>query len=451
MIIASNRGPYTFAAGGFQHSSGGLVSAVEPVLSEAGGTWIAWAGRTPAESNKNAQFDAFLPYNFSEVTLTAEEHAGYYLGFANRVLWPLCHGFVGYCHFAPEYWKTYVKVNRKFARQVARAAPAGDLVWLNDYHLALAPLFLATRPDLKLFFFWHIPFPAWETWRILPWGRQILRGLAACRRVGFHTQEYAENFKNALRHEGLAEPEIVATPIGIDAQHFRDLAAQEKTKRFAAAWRSRLNTKRVLIGVDRQDYTKGLPEKLRGFEKFLSDSPRWAGKVSLVQVMVPSRTDIPEYRAVRTQVEQDVRRINQKFGRTNYRPVELIYRSLSPPELVGLYLAADAALVTPLRDGLNLVAKEYIASHWPDDGVLVLSRWAGAAQGLSGAILTNPYHSANLARAISTALTMPAKEKSVRFSSLKKLVFHNNLFEWRDTFLAGQIDEVTSQGTKTAT
>jgi len=167
--------------------------------------------------------------------------------------------------------------------------------------------------------------------------------------------------------------------------------------------------------------------------------------------MVPSRTDIPEYRAVRTQVEQDVRRINQKFGRTNYRPVELIYRSLSPPELVGLYLAADIALVTPLRDGLNLVAKEYIASHWPDDGVLVLSRWAGAAQGLSGAILTNPYHPANLARAISTALTMPAKEKSVRFSSLKKLVFHNNLFEWRDTFLAGQIDEVTSQGTKTAT
>jgi len=441
MIVASNRGPYTFKGEKVIRSSGGLVSALEPILRAEGGTWIAWPGTLGEIPRSLERKIPAAGYNFSSVFLTYNEYQNYYLGFSNEVLWPLCHGLTQYCSYKKEYWQDYVRVNKKFARQILSKASFGETVWINDYHLALVPLFLhQKRRDLNLLFFWHIPFPAPEIWDTLPWGKHILKSLALCDRVGFHTTEYKRNFLACLEYEELrTRAHIQANPISVDYEYYRNAASQLQSRSFANVWRSKAKTPILIIGIDRQDYTKGIPQKIKALELLFSRNPKWRGRLTFIQVMVPSRQEIEAYDEVKRETYQSVYELNSRFGKKDYLPVQLIYRSLDFYELMGLYLAGDIALVTPIKDGLNLVAKEYITCHLGKEGVLVLSKGAGAAAELKDAVLVDASDTLSIAEGIEKALTMSSAEKRKRFANLKKEVQQHDLFHWRNIFLGKAI------------
>ncbi|PRR74720.1 alpha,alpha-trehalose-phosphate synthase (UDP-forming) [Neomoorella humiferrea] len=457
IIMVSNRGAYNLQAteSGIRPvpAISGLVSAVEPLLKEKGGVWIAWGGREAPRKNATGlrlpvpQDDPL--YSFQEVPLTAEEIELYYNGFSNGALWPLCHYFLEKCSYKAAEWETYVKVNNKFAEAALLETTEGDVVWVNDYHLALVPSIIRNRqPKAKQFFFWHIPFPHHDLLSTLPWASHILRGLLGTDVLGFHLRSYADNFLNAVASLLDAEVDfehntvywqqrciyVGAWPMGIDYHNFRRRAMDPATVSRAMALRSQFNVERLALSVERLDYTKGIVEKLLAWERFLDKSPKWRGRTSLIQIAVPSRTAVPAYRLLKEEVEAVVQRINHRFGQGSYRPVHFFWQGIPRQELVSYYLAADVMLVTPLRDGLNLVAKEYVASRRDGSGVLVLSRFAGAAQELKGAVLVNPYDLDGMAALFTRALNMDREEQEKRMRLMQERVRRYDIRWWLGCF-----------------
>src|SRR5262245_535886 len=445
VIVVSNRLPITVVPHGerltLHRSAGGLISALEPVLDRRGGTWVGWPGAPlPPDA---ALPDTHTSYAIVPVSLSRGDVNGFYHGFANATLWPLFHGFPTRAQFDRSGWDAYARVNQRFGEVAAAAASDVDLVWVHDYQLMLTPLTVRERrAAARLAFFLHIPFPPFDLFRLLPWDRELLRGLLACDLIGFHSQGYVRNFLDCaerllglridrdaqlIEHAGRTV-RIGAFPLGIDFELYETRAR--------AAPPADVPPVRVVLGIDRLDYTKGIPERLHAFERLLELHPQHRERVVLLQIAVPSRTEVPEYRRLKRQIEELVGRVNGRFGTARWAPVHYLHRSTAPEQLVALYRDADVALVTPLRDGMNLVAKEYVACQVGDPGVLVLSRFAGASETMREALLVNPYNIESTAQALHRALTMGESERRSRMAALRWRERRHNVYAWVDEFLA---------------
>jgi trehalose 6-phosphate synthase/phosphatase len=391
------------------------------------------------------------------VFLSTADVRGFYAGFSNGTLWPLFHLFPRYAEFDQKYWDAYERVNRAYCDAVVDAVQPGDVVWIQDYQLLLLPGMLRERlPDATIGFFLHIPFPNPEVFRILPWRREILQGLLGADVIGFHTYDYVRSFLSSARRVlGLEEQygrllvdgrmvTADAFPMGIDYERYRRGAdspnARARAARIAAADEGR----KIVLSIDRLDYTKGIPERLQAYDEFLDRYPEWRGRVTLVCVAVPSRTRVEEYRRLKERVERLVGSINGKHGTIDWVPVRYLYRSLPFQALSGMYAAADVALITPLRDGMNLIAKEYVAARGSNGGVLVLSETAGAAGELAEALQVNPYDLEGTVEALRAALTMPMAEQLERMTAMRRLVSSYTVFRWSDEFL-GALERVKAQ------
>jgi trehalose 6-phosphate synthase/phosphatase len=437
LLVVSNRLPFAVEFEGDEVRSrrtvGGLVSGVDGYLharAEAGsveGAWVGWPGVAVDEGDRarvraaiRAEQGAF------PVFLDGDDVARFYDGFCNGTLWPLLHYFPALVRLEERDWAAYVRVNERFRDAVLEALEPGDTVWVHDYQLMLLPgLLRAARPDVPIAYFLHVPFPAFEVFRILPdaWSRALIHGVLGADVVGLHTLDYVRHFLRSaerlagvetsageVRH-GSRVTSVDAFPIGIDFAKFATAAEQPDVTAALEALRGPLGERRVVLSVDRLDYTKGICGRLAAFELFLERSPAWRGRVTLVVIAVPSRERVESYQLMRTQIEQAVGRINGRFGSVAWAPVVYQFRALDFADLAALYLRADVALVTPLRDGMNLVAKEYLATRADESGVLVLSDTAGAARELGEAILVNPYHPEGLSEAIGRALELPVSEQ----------------------------------------
>jgi trehalose 6-phosphate synthase len=459
IIFVSNRLPVTIKrdADGvhIEPSSGGLVTALRPLFADCSGVWIGWTGTdTDPETERILQeHSSRSKIAYRPLFMSQEEQDRFYRGFSNEVLWPLFHDLQTRCNFDPNYWDTHLEINKRFAELTVREARAGDLIWVHDYHLmSVATSLRQLGVNERLAYFHHIPFPGPDIFEKLPWREEILNALLDFDVVGFQTVRDRRNFIACLRRFVKAaeikaagdyvivdEPErttlVGAFPISIDFDEFARGAADEKVTERAAQLVHDLQGRRVLLGVDRLDYTKGILERMAAFRHLLAQHSEVHGKVALVQVVVPSREDIPEYGELKAQIQRSVSEINGQFGEPGWVPIHYIHRSLDRAELLAYYRAADVALVTPLRDGMNLVSKEYCASRVNNDGVLILSEFAGSASQLSrGALLVNPYHTRAVADAILTALKMPIAKQRRRMRKMRERVRSENIFHWRDSF-----------------
>jgi trehalose 6-phosphate synthase len=461
LVIASNRLPFQFSRDkkGAWHATpagGGLVTALLPVLRNRGGIWIGWPGATGdpeelvaalAESGRSAG------YAFGAVDLTAEQIHNFYLGFSNEIIWPLFHDRQGLCNFDPAFWQTYGEVNRKYADVIFAHSQPGDFIWIHDYHLMnVAAELRRLKVTSRMGFFLHIPFPSPDIFFTLPWRESLLRALLEFDLIGFQTARDQRNFvrcarmlvsdfeieqRNLVARIGGREIRIGSFPISIDYKSFVRGAAAPVVARKAQELHRLLPDCKLILGIDRLDYTKGIPLRLKAFENLLVRYPEMREQVSLMQVVVPSREDIPEYHRLHSQIDQLVGQINGAFARPGgWVPIYYEYRSLSRTELLAYYRAADIALITPLKDGMNLVAKEYCACSIEEDCVLILSEFAGAASQLArGALLVNPHDIEAVADAIRTAFIMDPAERRARMRRMRTSIREYDVFRWVDTFL----------------
>jgi trehalose 6-phosphate synthase/phosphatase len=462
VLIVANRLPVTVTAteGGVdvQKSSGGLATGLSRPHEHSGGLWIGWSGAPEDElsSKQRTALDQQLAaMRLVRVPLTADQVARYYEGYSNGVLWPLFHYLLDQIPLHVRDWEPYVQVNELFADLVAEHYEPGDLIWVHDYQLLLLPELLRRRlPDARIGFFLHIPFPSEELFRILPERDRVLRGLLGADLVGFHTPAYLRHFAASLTQIlGLTididrvqlsdrEVRLGVFPMGIDAESFRTMAEAPDIEGEVQSLRGDDGNLKLLVGVDRLDYTKGIPGRLLAYERMLECHPELRERVRLIQVAVPSRTNVEAYQDFRALVDGLVGRINGAFGTPRWVPVHYIYRGLSEPELVALYRAAHVMLVTPLRDGMNLVAKEFVASRTDGDGVLVLSEFAGASWELPEAVQVNPYDVEATAESYYRALNMEEEERRSRLGPLRARVEAFDVHRWAATFLE-QLETVT--------
>lgn len=433
LIVASARLPCAMKATekGWQAqaSAGGLVTGLRPLGEKRQFDWVGWPGSVIDPEEELSVVEVLKAeskgkgFDLHPVFLSEEDVSGFYEGFSNSVLWPLFHGFVNRSAYSTLDYEAYVRVNQRFADAIAARVTADDYVWIHDYQLCLVPDLLRERGvTCPIGFFLHVPFPSSETYRTLPVREELLKGLLGADFLGFHAYEYVSHFrKTCLRVLGLdSGTDVLKTasrrvhlgvaPIGIDPQEIRDMAAGKEATAELETLRAAYGDKRIVIGVDRLDYTKGIPEKLLAFETLLRTHPEWRGQVILIQVAAPSRTGIDEYQSLKRQVDELVGRINGEYGAPGYTPIVYVNQHVSRERLVGMYKAADIALVTPVRDGMNLVALEYIAARGERGGSLILSEFAGAANLLPGARLVNPYNIDDIAMALGNALAEPLQE-----------------------------------------
>jgi trehalose 6-phosphate synthase/phosphatase len=463
LIVVSNRLPYVLENQArdrwtLKPGSGGLVTALLPVLRDRGGIWIGWSGTTEEVRDADEIFRGAsreAGYVLKPVSLTREEIDRYYHGYSNESVWPLFHDLQSRCEFEPEYWHTYVKVNRRFADAMAE-----DCVWVHDYQLMDVAHHIRERgASADLAFFLHIPFPAPDIFMKLPERTAVLTSLLAYDLVGFQTQRDRRNFiqcvrtlmKNArVRVEGhlhvvrIGEQEmrVGSFPIGIDANSFAGAATAPEVEERLQSIRDSYAGTQIVLGLDRLDYTKGIPQRLRAFANLLERFPEVRGRIHLVQVVVPSRVGIPEYDGLRLEIEQLVGRINGRYGELGWVPVHYLFRSLSKTELLAFYRSADIALITPLKDGMNLVAKEFCACNVEENSVLILSQFAGAAAQLGqAAMVVNPYDVEQTADAIYNAFRMTHGERRYRMRALRRNVRTQNVFWWVDSFMRAAIDK----------
>ena len=451
LLIVSNRLPVTMRVEdgrlALAPSSGGLATGLGGVHDAGSGCWIGWAG-LPAERLVGREAEAAARLGGAGaigVPITEEEVAGFYARFANGVLWPVLHDQEEHPDPDPDDWRAYRAVNARFADVIAREARPGDRIWLHDYHLLLVPRLLrARRPDLRIGFFLHTPFPDAPALATLPQRATLLDGVLGADVIGFHTPGYALRFAAAVRNTLGREVELAAgagvvdddgravqvhaCPMGVDVGTLEANAAHPRA--LALAERLRADGGALYLGVDRLDHTKGIPERLAAFERLLELQPALVGRARLLQLAVPSREEVPAYRALRLRVEGEVARINARFGTPGWTPIQYVYGSVDAIELAGLYRAADVMLVTPLRDGMNLVAKEFVASRVDRDGVLVLGERAGAAAELREALLVDPTDVDGLARAYAAALGMSPAERRVRMRRLRARVAEHDVGRW---------------------
>ncbi len=454
LLIVSNRLPVAARvrdnAWRIVPAAGGLATGLQPWHEQSRGVWIGWPGEV---SRLAAPERARLDHDLREraivpVYLSRDHVERYYHGFSNRVLWPLFHYLIDRVPVDAAGWDAYTQVNEAFADVVAREYRDGDAIWVHDYQLMLLPMLLRRRlPDARIGFFLHMPFPSSEVFRILPWRQQILNGLLGADLVGFHTFAYMRHFLASLLHvlgveaevdrvrSGDREVRVGAFPMGIDAQRFAELTADPAVIEEAATIRRNAGGRRIVLGVDRLDYTKGIPRRLQAIERLFQRHRARQDDVQYIQVAVPSRQEVDSYQRFRRQVEEMVGHINGANSSLGSMPVHYLHRSVSARQLAALYLAADVMLVTPLRDGMNLVAKEFVASRTNDDGVLILSEFAGAASELFGAMVVNPYDVDEVADAIDRALAMPVADQRERMRSLRSRVFKHDARAWGTAFV----------------
>ncbi|GAV26529.1 trehalose-6-phosphate synthase [Carboxydothermus islandicus] len=450
LLVVSNRGPFTIEENNgslkCRPAVSGLVSAVLPAVKKIGGTWLAWAGRF-AEKPGEVQAVIKDEFQFVEILLSRKEVEGYYEGYANGVLWPLCHLMPEKVKLSEENYQIYREVNYKFAQRAAALLRSGTLLWIHDYHLALMPHFIRQKNSWqRIAFFWHIPFPPVELFTIQPWAEELLRGLLGADIIGFHIDDYRENFLRAVErvlrlpvnyewgtvYYNGREILVKAVPIGIETKNFqKEVPEIPEIKEEIAG-------QKVFLGVERLDYTKGLKEKIQGFARFLESNPEYWGKVKLLQVAVPTRENIDQYQAYAREVLAEAAKVNERFGNNQWQPIKILKRNYSQEELIYLYRIADALVITSLEDGLNLVAKEYIASK-KEPGVLILSKRTGVARQLGAALLVNPYSPEEIALKLKEALEMPDNLKKKSFSFLKEQVILKNNEWWLENFLGKEL------------
>jgi trehalose 6-phosphate synthase len=457
-VVVSNRLPVdrVIASDGeatWQHSPGGLVTALEPVMRAADGAWVGWVGQPDLE------FDPFVSdgIHIVPVSLSANEVEFYYEGFSNDTLWPLYHDVIAPPSYHREWWESYVVVNQRFADAAAEVAAEGAVVWVQDYQLQLVPKMLRTlRPDLTIGFFNHIPFPPYGIFSQLPWRTQIVEGLLGADVIGFQRVADAGNFSRAVRRlvgfvtktpyieippggSEASRPRRVlakAFPISIDSSSFEELARRPEIQARAKEIRDGLgNPRTIMLGVDRLDYTKGIGHRLKAYGELLAEGRLEVEDVTLVQVASPSRERVQAYMQLRDEIELTVGRINGDFATMSHTAISYHHHGYPREEMVALYLAADVMLVTALRDGMNLVAKEYVATRFDNNGVLVLSEFAGASDELRRSLRINPHDIDGLKDAMVTAIEMPVADRQRRMRAMRKLVLRNDVSRWSAEFL----------------
>jgi trehalose 6-phosphate synthase/phosphatase len=453
LLIVSNRLPITIQEKkGDLHaepSVGGLATGLRSWYKSYPSIWIGWAGigRKKIKKEKDIM-ERLLSENCHPVPLSQHDVEAYYQGICNRTIWPLFHYFPLYAEYSEDFWQAYERVNTAFANVVSGIARPNDIIWVHDYHLMLLPKLLREKlPKATIGFFLHIPFPSFEIFRLLPWRNQILEGLLGADLVGFHTYDYTGHFLDSVHRllgyevamgQITAADRVVradAFPMGINYEQFSSVAkdpqAQAERKRF----RKKLGDCRVILSVDRLDYTKGIPQRLEAFSMFLDRNPKFKRKVILVLLVVPSRIRVEHYIQLKKQLDGLVGEINGKYGTIGWMPVWYLYRSLPFHPLAALYSLADVALVTPLRDGMNLVAKEYTATKADGKGVLILSETAGAAQELGEAIIINANNQEEIAEALVKALEMPEQERIERNRTMQKRLRRYDVVQWANEFM----------------
>jgi len=463
LIVVSNRLPFALDSTGedlwtVTPAVGGLVSAIEPVLRERGGTWIGWpgiAGEIPKEPLVEAT--RYAGYKVVPVSLSETERDEFYYGYSNEVIWPLFHDLQNFCNFEPAFWQAYKQVNVRYADAIAQSAQPDDFIWVHDYHLMYVAQALREQSvDRKLSaltFFLHIPFPPYDIFAKLPQQQRLLRALLQFDLLGFQTRRDLRNFLQCVRRVMLdakvvcrrelqlirfekREIRVGHFPIGIDFDSFEHGAKSETVEQRAQRLRVTFPGCQLILGSDRLDYSKGIPERLRAFRTALERHPELRGRVILIQVVVPSRVEIPRYHEFKERIDRLVGDINGRFSTSTWLPVQYHFRSLDRDDLLAHYRACDIGFVTPLKDGMNLVAKEYCACRIEEDGVLILSQFAGAAEQLkSGAVLVNPYDVEQMADTILTAFRMSEAERSARMKRMRRVVSHEDVFLWVDSFL----------------
>jgi trehalose 6-phosphate synthase/phosphatase len=469
LLVVSNRLPIVLARknGGWtlKSGSGGLVSALAPVLSHRGGLWVGWPGlalersgsweRVLEDNNREQGYD-LIP-----VLLSEPEVKGFYEGFANGILWPLFHDMVGRCDFEPSFWYTYLDVNDKFAGTVSEHSREGDFIWVQDYQLIhVAELLRQRNETARAGFFLHIPFPPLDIFLRLPWRGQILKALLAYDLIGFQTPRDSRNFLACLQsllpeaeidddkpvsevRLGARTIKVGAFPIGIDFQGFEDYARSAEVERRMAELRGHIGPAQIILGVDRLDYTKGLIERLEAFRNALERYPELREKVLFFQMVVPSREGVPEYQALKAHIERLVGEINGQYSTAGWVPIHYHYKSVEKKDLVALYRMARIGFVTSIKDGMNLVAKELCACQVDGCGVLVLSEFAGAAAQLQkGALLVNPHDIEGTADALKAALDMSVEERCRRIEGMREILREQDIFWWVDYYLQAALGTV---------
>jgi trehalose 6-phosphate synthase/phosphatase len=458
LIVASNRLPVSISKKkgkvNIQPSPGGLATALRSIRLKNEVVFFGWPGYIPENSSEQKHIQTILEeeHNCFPVFLSRGEIDKYYYGFSNRTLWPLFHYFTSYCTFEKAEWDAYKRVNQKFFKTIIQDVTEKDTFWVHDYHLMLLPhLLRAYFPKTDIGFFLHIPFPSSEIFRILPWRNEVLEGLLGSDLVGFHTYEYARHFLSSvlrlLGHEhefGVVSVKdrfvmVDNFPMGVDAENIKNLLQQESTQREIRKFQKAVEKKdrKVILSVDRLDYSKGIPHRLQAFENFLLRNPEWREKLIYIMLCVPSRTKVRDYALLKQEVESLVGRINGRFGTTGWMPVYYMYRSFPFHRLLPLYAIADVALVTPVRDGMNLVAKEYVASRTDDSGVLILSGTAGAEAELGEALVVNVYSKEELVDALVQAMKMPDEEQKRRMHTMRQRIIDYDIHYWTRSFIAG--------------
>ncbi|UCD84170.1 MAG: bifunctional alpha,alpha-trehalose-phosphate synthase (UDP-forming)/trehalose-phosphatase [Deltaproteobacteria bacterium] len=455
LLMVSNRLPFSIEKRKdslqFRPSVGGLATGLESFYKSYQSLWVGWPGIALdkiKEESEAIKTKLNSEFNCHPVFLTQSDIENYYYGFCNRTIWPLFHYFNQYVIYDERLWRSYKRVNEFYCDVVMEVVRDDDLIWIHDYHLTLLPrLIRERRPDATIGFFLHIPFPSYEIFRLLPWRKEILEGLLGVDVIGFHTYDYVQHFVNNVHRilgyeykmgrivAGNCVVMPDAFPMGIDYQRFSEAAQEPEVRKEMIRFQKKLGECKVVLSIDRLDYSKGIPQRLEAFDTFLERNPEYREKVVIILVAVPSRTQVEHYRMLKKQVDELVGRINGKYGTIGWVPILYLYHAVSFPSLAALYRISDVAFLTPLRDGMNLIAKEYIASKTEGRGVLVLSEMAGASRELGEAIIVNPQDTEELVEALGRALKMSEQEQEERNRAMQERLQRYDIARWVEEFI----------------
>jgi trehalose 6-phosphate synthase/phosphatase len=456
VLIVSNRLPFTITRRKdkitLKLSIGGVATGLRGIYQKYNSLWIGWSGlmkeRINEEERRKLEEKILDENNCYPIFLPQEEVAKYYYGFCNRTLWPLCHYFTQYVVYNKTFWDSYCRVNEIFAKEVSKFVKKGDIIWIHDYHLMLLPQILRERfPDALIGFFFHIPFPSFEIFRLLPWKKELLEGMLGADMIGFHVYEYVRHFFSSVyrilnyeaKWEEIITPEgtieVDTFPMGIDYSHFSKAIEREDVKREVERFKKKIGSNKIILSIDRLDYTKGIKERLIGFHAFLKAHPEYKEKINLIINTVPSRRELERYKLLKKEIEELISKINGEFSTIGWVPIWYFHQELHSPLLEALYIIADVALITPLRDGMNLMAKEFITTKKNGKGVLILSEMAGTSKELREAIIINPNDVEGFVQAMEKAFQIPEEEQIAKNKKMQKRLKKYDVEWWASEFI----------------